>query len=341
MASDDIYQIKGLEHSFGKEPVLRVDSLKIPPAAIVGLIGPNGSGKSTLLNLLGFVMAPTRGDILFKGRPAVPFSGDVRFKVTLLGQEPYLLRRSVARNISYGLELRGDRELLQDRIAAALDWVGLPEKEFSGRQWYELSGGEAQRVALAARLGLRPEVLLLDEPIASVDAASAERIKAATLRARSEWGTTLVIASHDWQWLYEVCDVVLHLFKGRMFGQERINIVFGPWQPRGDGTWQKILADGQAIVVPPPPKPAAVAVFTDAEMAPDTGDSPPVSHSSVLNGVVSRLILERDGRDVIAVVQVDHLPITVKLTRQEVEKRQLYPGRQIGILLRSDRVVWI
>lgn len=341
MVSNDIYHITRLEHRFRDKPVLVVDSLKIPPAGIVGLVGPNGSGKSTLLNLLGFIMPPTRGQIQFKGRSAGPFSSDVRFRVTLLDQEPYLLRRSVARNISYGLELRGDREKLPERVTEALDWVGLPGRDFADRRWYELSGGEAQRVALAARLCLRPEVLLLDEPTASVDAASAERIKAATMRARSEWGTTLVIASHDWQWLYEVCDVVLHLFKGRLFGRERINIVFGPWRPRADGTWQKILDDGQAIVVPPPPDTDAVAVFTDAKLVPVARDPASDAFGGALNGVVSRLILERDGWGVLAVVQIDHMPITVKLTQEEVEERRLFPGRSVSVHLRFESVLWM
>ncbi len=69
-------------------------------------------------------------------------------------------------------------------------------------------------MALAARLALKPKVLLLDEPTASVDAASAQLIKEASLRARKELGTTLIVASHDWQWLYEICDEILHLLTG-------------------------------------------------------------------------------------------------------------------------------
>jgi tungstate transport system ATP-binding protein len=90
---DAVYQVNDVLHRYAVEPVLRVNSLAIRQAAIVGLIGPNGSGKSTLLRLLGFIERPSRGEILFKGRPAGPFSKDVRFRVTLLSQKPYLLRR--------------------------------------------------------------------------------------------------------------------------------------------------------------------------------------------------------------------------------------------------------
>jgi tungstate transport system ATP-binding protein len=71
---------------------------------------------------------------------------------------------------------------------------------FAGRRWHQLSGGEAQRVALAARLILRPRILILDEPTASVDISTTQCIREAALTARKQWGTTLLIASHDHNW---------------------------------------------------------------------------------------------------------------------------------------------
>ena len=84
-------------------------------------------------------------------------------------------------------------------------------------------------MALAARLILKPDVLLLDEPTASIDALSAQLMKDAVLKARSEWGTTLIVASHNWQWLYGICDAVFHLLKGRVLGTGRGTLFFGPW----------------------------------------------------------------------------------------------------------------
>ncbi|HSM73591.1 MAG TPA: energy-coupling factor ABC transporter ATP-binding protein, partial [Desulfobacterales bacterium] len=212
-----LYTVHSLLHAYGGgPPVLAIEQLSVAAGAILGLVGPNGSGKSTLLKLLAFVEKPTAGEIRFKGRPAAPFSDAVRFQVTLLTQEPYLMRRTVHANVAYGLKLRGRRRDCRREVAAALSLVGLAPERFADRKWFQLSGGEAQRVSLAARLALRPEALLLDEPTASVDAASAELIKTAVLRARDRWGTTLVIASHDRQWLYEICDHSLHLFRGRI-----------------------------------------------------------------------------------------------------------------------------
>ena len=163
----DIYTLENVKYLYGEKSALSVDGLSIRPSSIVGLMGPNGSGKSTLLKLLAFVEKPTTGKIRYKGKPAAPFSKSVRFQITLLTQAPYLMRRSVFDNISYGLRLRGTRRDLSKRVAEALSMVGLAP-EFAKRSSRELSGGEAQRVALAARLALKPEVLLLDEPTASV-----------------------------------------------------------------------------------------------------------------------------------------------------------------------------
>ena len=339
--NDAVYQVNDVLHRYAVEPVLRVDDLTIPQAAIVGLIGPNGSGKSTLLRLLGFVEKPSRGEILFKGQPAAPFSRAVRFRVTLLSQEPYLMRRSVLKNIAYGLEVRGSRNNLRPRVAEALSWLGLPYEVFADRQWSELSGGEAQRVALAARLVIRPEVLLLDEPTASVDAISAERIKAAALKARNEWGTTLLIASHDWQWLYEVCDEVLQLFNGQLVGPGRMNIVLGPWQARPDGNWQKMLSGGQEIVTTAPPAVDAVAVVDSDKIAVGDAFDSARDIRNILKGTVSRLVLEKGSRNTVATVLVDEMPFAVMVPSQRVESLNLYPGREIDIYFSPNSVKWI
>jgi energy-coupling factor transporter ATP-binding protein EcfA2 len=179
----DIYYLSNIKKYHKSQLAVDIESLTFSPGSITGLIGPNGSGKSSLLRLLAFVDSPSEGSIFFKSRKTAPFDASVRFQVSLLPQEPYLMKRSVFDNIAYGLVLRGiDRSAHAKAVADALALVGLSDEEFAGRSWYQLSGGEAQRVALAARLVLRPDVLLLDEPTASVDAASAQQIKASALR---------------------------------------------------------------------------------------------------------------------------------------------------------------
>ena len=334
-----IYEISSLKHSYAGKTVLAIEHLAVQPASIVGLIGPNGSGKSTLLKLLGLIERPTQGKIYFNGRLVEPFSNEARFLITLLPQEPFLMKRNVGNNVSYGLKLRGNGRDIVDRVNEALSLVGLPGKDFVKRPWYALSGGEAQRVALAARLALKPKVLLLDEPTASVDAASAQLIKEASLRARRELGTTLIVASHDWQWLYEICDEILHLFKGRIFGTGRETIIFGPWQKLGGGKWGKMLSDKQQLLVSPPPKQDAAAVIDVLSVSED--GSTIAGEDIVLNGTVSRLSLERKTGQIFATILVGDLPFTVRLTFQQGMECTIFPGKVIYIRYRLDQIKWI
>ena len=334
-----IYEISSLKHAYAGKTVLEIEHLTVQPASILGLIGPNGSGKSTLLKLLGLIERPTHGEIYFNGRPVEPFSDEARFLITLLPQEPFLMKRSVFKNVSYGLKLRGNGRELVDRVHQALSLVGLSSKDFARRAWYALSGGEMQRVALAARLALKPKILLLDEPTASVDAASAQLIKEASLRARQELGTTLIVASHDWQWLYEICDELLHLFKGRIFGSGRETIIFGPWQELEKGKWGKILSDRQYLYVPAPPDQEATAVIEGLSVSED--DETVGGEDIVLHGTVSRLSLERKTGQIFATILAGDLPFTVRLIPQKNNEHTIFPGKTLNIRYRLDRVKWI
>jgi len=334
-----IYDIQSLSQSYAGKTVLEIERLMVQPSSIVGLIGPNGSGKSTLLRLLGLIEKPSQGKILFNGRILEPFSDEARFHITLLPQEPFLMKRSVFKNVSYGLKLRGNATDTTDRVNEALSLVGLSSEDFSRRPWYALSGGEAQRVALAARLVLQPKVLLLDEPTASVDAASAQLIKEASLRAREKWGTTLIVASHDWQWLYEVCDEILHLFKGRIFGTGRETIVFGPWQELEPGQWGKTLSDFQELQVSEPPSEEAAAVVDVLSISED--GSQKVANDIVLHGTVSRLTLEKNTGQIFATIVVGTIPFTVGLTQQQIKEQAMLLGKTVFVHYSLDRIQWI
>ncbi|MGD9877955.1 energy-coupling factor ABC transporter ATP-binding protein [Desulfococcus sp.] len=334
-----IFDITALRHAYAGKTVLEIPQLSIQPGAVVGLIGPNGSGKSTLLKLLGLIQKPTEGEIRFCGRVVEPFSPEARFSITLVPQEPFLMRRSVFDNVAYGLRLRGDAKNLAERVHEALSLVGLRGEDFVRRPWYALSGGETQRVALAARLALRPRVLLLDEPTASVDSASAQRIKEASVQACRELGTTLVAASHDWQWLLEICDHMVHLFKGRISGSGRETLLFGPWQSLGSGKWGKILPDDRRVPVPEPPSPEAVAVIEAMPL--DEADPGPGDADIALAGIVSRLSLEKKTGEVVATVLVGDLPFTVRITPGRYDTGAIFPGNTLHIQYRIDQIRWL
>jgi tungstate transport system ATP-binding protein len=208
-----LVSLNNIRQRYAGRPVLCVDSLDINAGEIIGLAGPNGSGKSTLLRILACLDAPAEGEFIFLGRSTTPKFDAVHRHITLLVQEPYLLKRSVYANVAYGLRIRGKNDI-PAKVDSALESVGLDPDSFRKRQWYELSGGEVQRVALAARLVLKPKLLLMDEPTASLDEKSAVLIRQAALSARDEYGASLVIASHDMAWLKAVADTIIHLEDG-------------------------------------------------------------------------------------------------------------------------------
>ena len=191
-----LYAARGLVRRHGERLALRLEAFAVARGEAVAVTGVNGAGKTTLLRLLAFLDEPDAGVIEFFGEPGL----EPRRQATLLLQEPYLFKRTVFENVAFGLRARRQTRDLAARVADALAVVGLDHKTFAARQWFELSGGEVKRVALAARLVLDPLALLLDEPTANLDTASAEAVRKAVRVAR-ERGAAVIAASHDRDWL--------------------------------------------------------------------------------------------------------------------------------------------
>jgi tungstate transport system ATP-binding protein len=337
---ETIYQLDNVSQRYAGRTVLNLPALSLKGPSIVGLIGPNGSGKSTLMRILGFLEAPACGTVRYHGQIARPFDTAIRFDVTMLPQEPFLMHRSVAANIAYGLKLRGEKGELTPKIESALEQVGLAPDEFAQRRWNQLSGGEAQRVALAARLALRPRVLLMDEPTARVDETSSQQIQAAALEARREQDTTLVIASHDWEWLYTICDTVLFLFRGQLIGGTKGNIICGPWEEDTRGGHLRRLDGGQRFRVPHPPSPEAAAFLTPESVCLSLDGPIPADHVS-LKGILTRLTLEPNHLQLTATVMVGHHALSARLAVEAVANQHLHPGRTVILHYPPDAIQWI
>jgi NitT/TauT family transport system ATP-binding protein len=178
----------------GRLPVLDGLRLRIAGGEIVALIGPNGSGKSTLLRVIAGLLMPDAGRVTLDGQTV---SGpDPR--IGLVFQEPRLLPwRSAADNITYPLELAGwPVERRRERLDALTGLVALDGTVLDNRP-SELSGGQAQRVALARSLALEPGVLLLDEPFSALDALSRERFDLELLGLWERAAPTIVLVTHS------------------------------------------------------------------------------------------------------------------------------------------------
>lgn len=176
-------------------------------AGRTAILGPNGAGKSTLLRLMHGLLRPSGGRLIW---PRAMSQG-------MVFQRPVMLRSSVAANVAYGLKLRGvpahQRRLCTQEM---LSRVGLAH--LGGRQARCLSGGEQQRIALARAWALKPEVLFLDEPTASLDPASSREIER-IIAEIAAGGTKVVLTTHNLGQARRLADEVLYLEGGRLIEQ--------------------------------------------------------------------------------------------------------------------------
>lgn len=193
-----LYRLESVRAVRGDRVVLDIPELVVPEGTLFSVVGPNGAGKSTLLQILSFLSTPSSGTVHFGGArvdASRRSQAALRRQAALLHQSPYLFDETVAANVGFGLGVRGLRgRQREDRIARALEAVGLPG--FGSRRARTLSGGEAQRVAVARVLAVKPRVLLLDEPFAGVDRETSEDLRRLIGTLPSE-GTTVVLACHE------------------------------------------------------------------------------------------------------------------------------------------------
>ncbi|WP_238367248.1 ATP-binding cassette domain-containing protein [Mesobacterium pallidum] len=226
--------VRDLTLRFGDTTVLDSVSFDLSPGGCTMIMGPNGAGKSLLLKLLHGLMAPTSGRIDWGGHSAHAATP----RQALVFQKPVLLRRSVAANIDFVLKARRKDRARRD---ALLEHVGLAHKTRQPARL--LSGGEAQRLALARALATDPEVLLLDEPTASLDPASILAIETIVAEARAR-GTRIICVTHDLGQARRMADEVVFLHRGRVAEQARA-VDFFP-QPRSAAA--RNYLDGRIVV---------------------------------------------------------------------------------------------
>ncbi|MFH0901967.1 MAG: ABC transporter ATP-binding protein [Pseudomonadota bacterium] len=211
-----LLEIHDLVVTAGRNTLLRADDLALNEGEILAVLGPTGAGKTTLLRALHGVERPASGDYRWRGVPTtVPFPVEKRRRVTMVFQAPLLLGGDVVTNVATGLRLRGIGHTARlEQAAATLRLFHL--EQLAKRPARELSGGEAQRVALARALVLEPEILLLDEPLASLDLDTKERVRAELLGIVRDRGISCVWVTHDQDEAQIVGDRVAVLDAGRI-----------------------------------------------------------------------------------------------------------------------------
>ncbi len=217
--SKPILEIKNLEVKRGGATLLNVQSLIIKEGEILSLIGPNGAGKTTLLQTLSYLLKPFQGEIFFKGEKVSSNQSifDYRRKLAMVFQEPLLFDTTVFENVASGLKIRGvNRAEIRKRVTENLNRFGI--SHLSHRSARKISGGEAQRTSLARAFCLEPEILLLDEPFASLDPPTRESLieDLEGILRQTQTRTTTFFATHERSEALRLSDRIAVMNQGKI-----------------------------------------------------------------------------------------------------------------------------
>jgi tungstate transport system ATP-binding protein len=222
-------EIKNLVHQYNGKTVLSVEQHTFEHSAIHAVLGQNGSGKTTLLNIIGLLLKPTSGTLLFDGRDVYSDPNavsELRPHLTTVIQNPVLFDTTVEKNIEFGLKIRGvSKEQRTPIVDECLEMVGM--EGFQKRKARKLSGGEAQRIAIARALAIKPEVLFLDEFTSNVDEKSIEVLEEVIVRVNKSYGSTIFLVTHDTNQAYRLADTVINLFEGKVVKPSLENLFRG------------------------------------------------------------------------------------------------------------------
>ena len=206
-------------------PVLKDFSLSVHDGEMVALLGPSGSGKSTLLKLITGIERPDSGDIQFDGSTILNIDPNKRGAV-LMFQKSYLFPfLNVEENIGFGLKVQGmSSESIRAEVKRMLNLIGLPgiEKRKPG----QLSGGEGQRVALARALVTNPKLLLLDEPLSSLDTSVRMTLQEDIRTIQRELGVTTIFVTHDLGEAMAMSDRMALLLNGEIVALDKPEALF-------------------------------------------------------------------------------------------------------------------
>jgi len=213
--STPLLAVSHLYKSYGGAPLLRDVSFDVAPGEIVCLLGPSGCGKTTLLRIIAGLEQPESGQVLVEGQDIADVPVHQRGFGLMFQDLALFPHKNVRENVAFGLKMANLLPRVVDaRVREVLELVGL--SGFEQRDVNQLSGGEQQRVALARSLAPRPRLLMLDEPLSSLDRTLRERLMNELRDILTRVGQTALYVTHDQQEAFAVADRVVILNDGRI-----------------------------------------------------------------------------------------------------------------------------
>ena len=210
-----ILEFKNISFAYGKTRIIDDFSLAVEEKSFTTLLGPSGCGKTTLLRLASGFIEPDSGDILVNGKSQKGIAPNKRNIACVFQDYALFPHMTVEKNILYGLKLHSDKkELMQYRLEQELRLLGLVGLE--KRYPHELSGGQQQRVALARSLVLEPEILLMDEPLSSLDAKLRAQLRDELKELQQSLGVTTIYVTHDQEEALGLSDSIAVIDHGKL-----------------------------------------------------------------------------------------------------------------------------
>lgn len=346
----------GIKRDLGPRLTLDVANVAVDRGEVLAVFGPSGAGKTTLVKILGLIEDPDAGTVMLDGAPASRRDVAKRRRIATVMQSPTLWRGTVADNVGYGLRLRS----VPLRERSALITASLATAGFRGATDIDastLSGGEAQRVALARALALKPEVLILDEPLSHVDEPLREQLAIGLKRFIVDNGCAAVWVTHDRAEALSVSERLTLIQDGRLIQTGDTQEVFTkPASPEAarlvgadnvfpariltsDDGLVTIQVEGSSLVLTATsPLPVGAQVF--ASLRPE--DVLLFDHEPTEVAPRNRImasVVEVVPFGATAKVLLDSSPISVALvTRPTIAEMAIVPGRQLWIAFKATAI---
>ena len=324
-----LYELKNLKKTYGQRTVLNLERLRFEKNKVIGLLGPNGAGKTTLLEIMAFLTRPSSGDIRFEKEWINYTNGkliDLRRKVVLIQQHPILFTTTVFENVEYPLKIRKIHKAKRKKIIKeVLELVGM--EIFGQASAHNLSGGETHRVAIAQALACFPEVILMDEPTASVDVENQINIERIIQKINLEKSISVIFTTHNMIQASRLADETVFLFEGKVAQSIYENIFSGHIEVDSKGYKYCVLHSGLKLRVSSQ-KSGLIRISIDPNAVKLNQKG---SSSSVYNCFKGTLIQLTDEQSRVRALVDVGIPISVLIPKEVFKSLHLNLGEKVWL----------